>query len=62
MRSKRFYQRNLDRYFNRHYFNYNDEAQWYVDPEVNVWKFYIPSLTKLVTLVCDDEGNVREES
>lgn len=61
MRSKYFYRSKLDRYFNRHYFNNREEVQWYVDPAINKWKFYIPSIKKLVTLVCDDEGNVREE-
>lgn len=61
MRSKGFYQRRLNRYFRRHYLAYDEEIAWCINTAINKWRFYIPSIKKLVTLVCDDEGNVREE-
>lgn len=52
------YNRRLQTYFNKHYGEYKDEVEWYVDPAPNQWKFKIPSLGLIILLVCNDHGAV----
>jgi hypothetical protein len=61
MRSKRWYQKHLEQYFKDHYFDIEDEVEFYVDPDVNQWKFIIPETGLRVTLVCGESGAVLEE-
>ena len=56
------YYRYLQKYFKEHYGKYNKSAEWHVNPADNIWKFYIPELELEVKLVCDEKGNVYEES
>ena len=56
------YHRYLQKYFKEHYGKYNKSAEWHVNPADNIWKFYIPELELEVKLVCDEKGNVYEES
>lgn len=59
-RTQRFYTNHLQRYFDEYYGEHDDYAEYYVDPAPNQWKFYIPSLGKLVLLTCDDNGEITE--
>lgn len=64
-RSERFYNDRLQRYFDEHYGEYErdeyeEDVEYYVNPAVNQWKFYIPELGVVVILTCDDSGKVWE--
>ena len=49
----------LDKYYKKHYGEL-DTDEWYVNPEVNVWKFERDG--KTIILVCDEQtGDVTEE-
>ena len=49
----------LDKYYKKHYGEL-DTDEWYVNPEVNVWKFERDG--KTIILVCDEQtGEVTEE-
>ncbi len=49
----------LDKYYKKHYGEL-DTDEWYVNPEVNVWKF--ERNKKTIILVCDMQtGEVTEE-
>lgn len=54
------YQRRLERYFDKHYGEYADSAEWYPDISKNQWMFDIPELRKRVTLTCGADGKVEE--
>lgn len=58
MKSEKWYQRRLAKYFEEHYSEYEDIAEFYTDPAPNVWRFDIPNELGGVsfTLICDDEG------
>lgn len=58
MRSSLYYRRRLQRYFNEHYKEYEDSIEFYPDPAPNTWKFLVPELSQIVTLVCSEDGNV----
>ena len=65
LRSEKFYNNRLQRYFDEHYGayerdEYEDEVEYYVNPAMNQWKFYIPELGVVVILTCDDSGDVSE--
>ena len=55
-----FYIKHLQKYFNEHYKEYEDTAEWYGNPKPNQWKCRISELSILLYLTCDDEGNVTE--
>lgn len=54
------YQRRLQRYFDKHYGEYDESAEWYPDGAPNRWRFDIPELHQEVTLVCGSDGKVEE--
>lgn len=56
-----WYIERLQRYYNDHYLQYDEEVEWYANPLPNQWRFIIPKLRLNVLLTCDDEGNVTEE-
>lgn len=60
MRVLNYYQF-LDRYFNKHFGEYDETVLWYVDPAINKWKFMIRELGQVITLTCDNNGVVTEE-
>lgn len=57
-KTDRFYRNKLQLYFDEHYAEYEDTVEYYNNPAPNQWKFYIPELSVVVTLICDDLGGV----
>ena len=57
---ERYYEGVLKGYYYSYYGMYEEETEFYVNPAPNKWKFYIPSLGMIVTLACDDEGEITE--
>lgn len=62
MRSETWYNHKLQKYFNEHYFKYEETAEYYVNPSINVWKFDIPEKGVRVTLTCEDNGRIVENT
>lgn len=60
-RTERFYRNKLQQYFNKKFLDYAETAEYYVDPDINMWRFIIPELGIDVTLTCDDDGHVDEK-
>lgn len=54
--NEKWYQRRLARYFDKCYSRYEDTVEFYVDPAVNQWLFYIPERKLKVKLTCDDDS------
>jgi hypothetical protein len=61
LKTKRYYEGVLRAYYYSYYGMYEEDTEFYVNPALNKWKFYIPPLDVIVTLTCDDEGEVTEE-
>lgn len=61
VKSESFYNRKLQRYFDRHFGDYEETAEFYVNPAINKWKFIIPELGIEVLLTCNDIGWVIEK-
>ena len=61
MRTEKWYQRRLAKYFEDNYNDYVEGSEWFVNPRINMWKCYIPELNQTITFTCDDEGNVIEK-
>lgn len=61
MKVDRWYQRRLSAYFEKHYSEYEDDAEWWNDPQPNQWLFDIKELGFRVELTCDDSGEVYEQ-
>ena len=51
----------LDKYFEKHYGDFECECEWYVDPTPKSWKFYVPSLHVDIVL-SENDGEVTEFS
>lgn len=49
----------LQKYFDAHWPNDADTAEWYVDPAPNQWRFVLRCET--ITLTCDENGHVSED-
>lgn len=60
-KSEAYYQGRLQRYFDRHYIEYSETTEFYVNPAINKWKFNIPELGIEVVLTCNDIGWVVEK-
>lgn len=60
MKTERFYQNHLRKYFDKHFSEYEDTVEYFVDPAPNQWKFMIPELDQTILLVCEDSGKVRK--
>lgn len=60
MRTEKFYIRRLTQYFDTHYSQYENTAEWYNNPAVNQWKCDIPALGFTILFTCDENGNVTE--
>ena len=59
MRNKMFYNSRLSQYFDSHYQEYTETAEWYTNPAINQWKFEIPGIG-VVVLTCSSDGDVTE--
>lgn len=59
-RADKWYQRRLVKYFTEHYSQYEDSAEYWIDPAPNQWLFDIPELKVKIELTCDEKGNVTE--
>lgn len=59
-RSEKWYAARLSKYFLAHYGEYEETAEWYINPAPNQWKFEIPGSGKAILLTCDENGNVHE--
>lgn len=55
-----WYQRRLDKYFMDRYGEYEFDARFFNNPDINQWVFDIPDLKIRVELTCDDKGVVTE--
>lgn len=55
-----WYGRYLFMYYLDNYSRYADDIQWQVNPGPNVWCFKVIQLNTVVTLICDNKGNVTE--
>lgn len=60
-RTERFYRNYLQRYFNENYGSYEETTEFFPNPEIYKWKFYIPELGRTVLLICLDDGDVIEK-
>lgn len=56
-----WYIKRLQKYYNERYLPYDEEVEWYGNPNPNQWRFVIPSKKLNVLFTCDDNGNVTEE-
>ena len=60
MKTERFYQNHLQKYFDKHFKEYENTIEYFVDPALNQWKFTVPELDETIILVCEDSGKVRK--
>lgn len=60
MKSDKWYQRRLAKYFTEHYEQYEDVAEYWNDPSSNQWLFDIPELGVRIELTCNDNGQISE--
>ena len=61
MRKQRWYSSRIAKYFEEHYGQYEDTAEFFPDPADNQWLFDIPELNVRVELTCYDNGVVMEQ-
>ena len=61
MKTEKWYQRRLAKYFTEHYEQYEDAADYWPDPFINQWLFDIPSRGVRIELTCNDKGIVTEQ-
>ena len=60
MRSERWYQIRLSKYFTDKYGQYEETAEFYPDPSKSQWLFDIPELSVRIKLTCYDDGEITE--
>lgn len=58
--SEKFFNIKLQKYFDKYYSDYAETAEFYVNPEINKWRFIIPELEFNILLTCYDDGRVVE--
>lgn len=61
IKSEKWYQRRLAKYFEDHYGEHEDDVEFFPDPAFNQWLFDIPQNNVRVELTCDINGNVYEQ-
>lgn len=61
MKTEKWYQRRLAKYFTEHYEQYEDTATYWPDPAINQWLFDIPELSVRIELTCTDKGEIKEQ-
>ncbi len=59
-KTEKWHQRRLARYFMEHYAQYEETAEFWMDPAPNQWLFDIRELGFRIEITCDDKGNVTE--
>lgn len=59
-REEPYYNIRLQRYFDKYYSEYVETAEFYVNPEINKWRFIVPELGLTILLTCYDDGRVVE--
>lgn len=61
--TEKWYQRRLAKYFENHYWSYEDSANYYTDPNINQWSFEIDENGEKihVILTCNEDGSVSEQ-
>lgn len=57
----KWYELRLGRYFEEHYSEYEETAEWWNNPEINQWLFDIRELGVRIELTCKDDGTVVEQ-
>lgn len=60
MKTEKWYQRRLAKYFTEHYEQYEDVAEYWPDPFINQWLFDIPERGVRIELTCNDKGVIKE--
>lgn len=55
-----WYIRRLQNYFDQHYGQYDDSAEWFPNPAPDAWRFRIPELKAEITISCDAIGKITE--
>lgn len=58
--SEKFFNIKLQKYFDKYYSDYAETAEFYVNPEINKWRFIIPELEFNILLTCYDDGRIVE--
>ena len=58
--SEEFFNAKLQKYFDKFYSDYAETAEFYVNPNVNKWRFIIRELGLNILLTCDDDGRIVE--
>lgn len=58
--SQKWYERKLKKYYSEHYGEYDEYVEWYVNPEINEFKFIVPQLGQRIKLTCYDNGEITE--
>lgn len=53
-----YYKYRLQQYFDEHFGQFADEADFFPDPAFNTWEFFIPSKCEIVKLKCSSVGRV----
>ena len=59
-KTEKWYQRRLAKYFSEHYEQYEEKAEFWMDPAPNQWLFDIPELGSRIEITCNDKGVVTE--
>lgn len=60
-KNEAFFERYLQKYYDRRYASYDDIIEWYPNPAINIWRFYVPVLENEVILICSNEGLITEQ-
>ena len=59
-KSEQYYENRLQKYFDKYYSHFSETAEFYVNPEINKWRFIIPELSLNILLTCYDDGRIVE--
>ena len=58
---EQWYADRLQRYFDKHYSEFDETVEWYANPGPNQWRFRIYEVGLEILLTCDDKGRIIEE-
>ena len=53
-----YYTPKLQKYFDKYYSAFAETAEFYVNPEVNKWRFIVHELGLNILLTCYDDGRI----